>query len=329
MPITAVNIDPQALTLTVIADYTVPVRRLWDAYLDPRQIERFWGPPSYPATFTQHDGFVGGHSKYYMTGPAGDVSRGYWEWLAVEEGHSFEVLDGFSTDAGEPNTDMPSMRMTMEFTETALGSRQTTTTHFSSLDELEKLQAMGMVEGMSAAMGQIDEVLADLTSFASELATQAQRIGATQARISRIVRGSTSQLWQAFTDESLLRRWQTGPDGWTMTACSAGETPGATVASEWRNEATGETFGFIGIVVAASPPQRLVSTERWVSPADPEGKASPESLNELTFTRVEGGTLVSYLITYESAEARDQALATGMTEGMEASFARLEREVLA
>lgn len=328
MPITSVDTDTQALTLTVVADYAAPVRRLWDAYLDPRQIERFWGPPTYPATFTQHDGFVGGLTKYYMTGPSGDVSRGYWEWLAIDDGRSFEVLDGFAGDDGEPNLALPSMRMTMEFAETALGSRQTTTTHFNTLDELEQLQAMGMVEGMSSAMGQIDDVLADLASFAADRATQAQLIGAAQARISRVVRGTVSQLWRAFTDEALLRRWQIGPDGWSMIACEIGTAPGDTVSSEWRNDATGESFGFIGMTVEAVPEQRFVSTERWISPADPTGERSPESLNGLTFTPVTGGTLASYLITYESAEARDQALATGMADGMEASFARLEREVL-
>jgi len=329
MPITSVDSDPQALTITVVADFTAPVRRLWDAYLDPRQIERFWGPPTYPAQFLRHDGFVGGMSKYRMVGPEGDLSCGYWEWTAVDEGKSFEVRDGFATDDGEPNTEMPNMRMTFEFSETALGSRLTTITYFNSLEELESLTAMGMMEGMSSAMGQIDDVLADLASFAFEASTEAQLIGETQARVSRIVRGSVPQLWQAFTDEALLRRWQLGPDGWVMTICEVGSEPGATVHTEWREESTGASFGFIGKVVEAAPKQRLVTTERMVSPEDPEGDSSAETLNELTLTPVEGGTLASYLITYPSAEIREMVLATGMTDGMEASFARLEREVLA
>ncbi|MGO3147879.1 MAG: SRPBCC family protein [Leucobacter sp.] len=60
MPVTAVRQDLEALTMTVVADFSVPVRRLWDAYLDPREIERFWGPPTYPATFPRHDGVPGG-----------------------------------------------------------------------------------------------------------------------------------------------------------------------------------------------------------------------------------------------------------------------------
>ena len=53
MPITSVRKDPEALTMTVVADFAAPLQRLWDAYADPRQLERFWGPPTYPATFTR------------------------------------------------------------------------------------------------------------------------------------------------------------------------------------------------------------------------------------------------------------------------------------
>lgn len=329
MPITSVDTDPQALTLTVVADFTAPVRRLWDAYLDPRQLERFWGPPTYPATFTRHDGFVGGLSNYYMTGPEGDRHYGYWRWTAVDEGHSFEVRDGFASEDGTPNTDMPEGRMVFEFSETALGSRVICTSYHDSLEDLEQLIAMGQIEGMREAMGQMDDVLADLASFAAGNRTEVQLIGETQARVARVVRGSVPQLWQAFTDEALLRRWQLGPDGWEMTVCEVDAVPGTAMHTEWRNLESGESFGFVGVVVEAAPPHRLVTTERMVSPADPEGTESAETLNELTFTPVEGGTLASYLITYPSTEVREMVLATGMADGMEASFTRLENEVFA
>ncbi len=77
MPITSITKDTEALTMTVVADFGVPVRRLWDAYADPRQLERFWGPPTWPATFSRHDMAVGGRSHYLMTGPDGDQSHGY------------------------------------------------------------------------------------------------------------------------------------------------------------------------------------------------------------------------------------------------------------
>ena len=55
MPVTNVTKDPENLTMTVVADFAAPVQRVWDAYTDPRQLEKFWGPPEYPATFTRHD----------------------------------------------------------------------------------------------------------------------------------------------------------------------------------------------------------------------------------------------------------------------------------
>lgn len=328
MPITSVDTDPQALTLTVVADFTAPVRRLWDAYLDPRQVERFWGPPEWPATFTRHDGFVGGLSNYCMTGPDGDRSCGYWKWTAVDEGRSFEVRDGFANEDGEPNTEMPDMRMRFEFAETALGSRLTTVTYFNSLEQLEQLQAMGMMEGMSAAMGQIDDVLADLASFAAGNATEVQLIGENQARVARVVRGTVPQLWRAFTEAELVQRWQLGPDGWSMPVCETASGVGERYRFEWQSDDGQEHFGFVGEVVESAPPHRFVTTERMTRPEDPDGHTSAETLNELTFTPVEGGTLASYLITYPDAATREMILATGMADGMEASFERMEREVL-
>ena len=160
MPITSVTPDADALTLTVIGDYPVPVERLWAAYADPRHLERFWGPETWPATFTRHDMTVGGRSEYHMTGPDGSTSRGWWRFLAVEPERRFEVEDGFSDAEGRPNEQMPSMRMVFTFEPTPTGSRLTSVTHFTSLESMEQLVKMGMREGLTSALGQLDAVLA-------------------------------------------------------------------------------------------------------------------------------------------------------------------------
>ncbi len=329
MPITSVTTDTEAYTLTVVADFTVPVRRLWDAYVDPRQIERFWGPPEYPSTFTRHDAVAGGVSNYIMTGPDGDRSCGYWEWESVDAPHSFAVRDGFANDDGTPNTEFPTVRMEFAFTESALGSRLTTVSRFGSLEALEQLKAMGMEEGMRAAMGQIDAVVEDLRSFAAGRETEVQLLGETQARVSRIIRGSVEQVWQAHVDPSLLQRWQLGPDGWSMPVCEYGAEVGQRLRTEWQNDESGERFGFAGVVVESAAPHRLVTTERMISPQDPEGSGSPETLNEMTLVPIDGGTLLAYVITYPDATVREAVLATGMAEGMETGYQRLEQVVLA
>ena len=160
MPITSVTSDTEALSLTVVGEYPVSVERLWEAWADPRQLERFWGPETWPATFTRHDMKVGGRSEYYMTGPEGGTSRGWWRFLAVEHGRRIEVEDGFSDDEGRPNDAMPTMRMVFTFERTATGSRFTAVTHFPSVEAMQRLVEMGMVEGMRSALGQLDAVLA-------------------------------------------------------------------------------------------------------------------------------------------------------------------------
>lgn len=324
MPITHVSKDPENLTLTVIADFNASLQRVWEAYTDPRQIEKFWGPPTFPATFARHDVFPGGRSAYTMTGPDGSTHGGYWEWIDVKapEGGSvasFEVKDGFSTPDGSPNTEMPDMRMVFHFESTDAGSRVVTTTHFNSAEQLAQLLQMGMEEGLREAMGQIDAVLADLASFAQGIGTQTDILSDTQIRISRIIRGTVEEVFGAHTRPELMTQWLTGPEGWVMTSCDFSTRIGSGYRFEWSRGDGSDAFGFGGDVLECEPPHRLVTTERmW-------GDDGPSSRQEITLTPVDGGTLLSQVMTYPSIEVRDQALESGMTDGMEASYARLER----
>jgi len=156
MPVISVTKDAAKLTLTVVADFPVPQQRLWDAYADPRQLERFWGPPSWPATFTRHDFKVGGRAEYFMTGPNGEKWTGSWKFTEVNPISSFEALDG-DDNADDPNGPAG---MKFAFATTPTGSRMTCVTWFSSLEAMEQTAA-GMEEGFRAAMPQLDALLAE------------------------------------------------------------------------------------------------------------------------------------------------------------------------
>jgi uncharacterized protein YndB with AHSA1/START domain len=318
MPLTSVEKDLDQLTIAIVADFPVPLRRLWDAYLDPRQLERFWGPPTYPAKFFRHDAAVGGRSVYAMTGPEGDVHYGCWEWKSIDPLHSFEVLDWFADAAGNPNTDLPAMHADFVFDETSAGSRLTTTSRFDSLEQMQQLLDMGVLEGTREAMSQIDAVLADLASFARERGTEANILSDTQVRVARLIRGTVGQVWQAHNDAALMKRWLLGPDGWSMPVCEIATNVGDSYRYEWQRDGGDERFGFTGELLESVEPYRAVTTEAMI------GMNFPATLNELTLTAVDGGTLLSLVITYANAEQRDAVLATGMTDGMETSYQRLE-----
>ncbi len=318
MPITSITSDPEALTMTLTGEYPVTVERLWDAWVDPRQLERFWGPPEWPATFTRHDMIEGGRTDYVMTGPDGGTSAGYWIVTAIDPGRSFEVVDGFAGDDGEPNHDLPSMTMRMQFESTGNGSRFTSVTTFPDLASMEQLVEMGMVEGSRAAMGQMDEVLVDLASLAAGHGTESRVLNDTQVRISRIVRGSVEQVWRAHHDAGLMRQWMLGPDGWTLPVCEVAIEVGDSYRYEWAADDGSNRFGFEGDLLESVPPHRAVTTERMI------GMDHSSTLNEMTLTAVESGTLLTLVVTYATSEARDAVLATGMIDGMECSYQRLE-----
>src|SRR5690606_8430146 len=152
------------------------------------------------------------------------------------------------------DTSMPTMVLEFSFEPTETGTRVTTVTRFDSNEDLDRLLQMGMVEGTTAAMEQIDAVV-DAPAPAPGLGLT--RIGSNRARLTRKIRGAPEMVWCAHTEAELLRRWQLGPDGWSMPVCEVTPTVDATNRTEWENDATGERFGFTGTVLEATPPYRL------------------------------------------------------------------------
>ena len=162
MPVTAVRKDPDSLTMTLDAEFDASPDRVWQLWADPRQLERWWGPPTYPATFTKHDLSPGSRIEYHMTGPEGDQPRGFWDVLEVEPPHRLLVRDGFANDDGTPNTEMPTGEMQVTIDEIGDGrTRMSINNVFPSTETMEQLLAMGQEEGMKQAMGQIDAILAE------------------------------------------------------------------------------------------------------------------------------------------------------------------------
>lgn len=161
MTVTAVRKDPQALTMTLEAEFDATPERVWQLWADPRQLERWWGPPTYPATFTAHSLAPGSRVEYHMTGPGGDQPHGYWEVLEVERPTRLVFRDGFANADGTPNNDLlvGLARVRIE----SLGhdrTRMSIESVFPSLEAMEKVIGMGMEEGLTQAVGQIDAILA-------------------------------------------------------------------------------------------------------------------------------------------------------------------------
>ena len=162
MTVTAVRKDPEALTMVLTAEFDALPERVWQLWADPRQLERWWGPPTYPATADSHELRPGGRVAYHMTGPAGDQPRGWWDVLEVEPPHRLVFRDGFANADGTPNTELPVTESRVRIEQIADGrTRMTLESVFPSAEAMDQILAMGAEEGLKEAIGQIDGILAE------------------------------------------------------------------------------------------------------------------------------------------------------------------------
>ncbi|RJK96118.1 SRPBCC family protein [Vallicoccus soli] len=155
MSVVGVAPDREARTLTMTAEYDAPVEQVWRLWADPRLLERWWGPPTYPATVHEHDLRPGGRVVYSMTGPEGDTHYGWWRPGRVDPPTGLELEDGFGDADGTPAEGMPTTRVRVDIADAGGGrTRMTVTSTFPSAEAMDQMLQMGMAEGMREALGQ-------------------------------------------------------------------------------------------------------------------------------------------------------------------------------
>ena len=138
--------------------------------------------------------------------------------------------------------------------------------------------------------------------------------------ITRVVAAPRDLVWKAWTNPAHISQWLLGPPGWTMPVCEMDLRPGGKWRYVWRKD-DGDEMTLSGLVKEVAPPARLVTTERW-------GPEWPETLNTMALTEAAGLTTITLTVLYPSKDARDAALKTGMKEGMDAGFVRLDQLLL-
>ena len=163
MPVTDVTHDLDTRTLVITAEFAAPIERIWQVYADPRPLEQVFGPPGYPATFVEHDLVPGGRAHYYMTSPEGEKYYGWWRVTGVDSPVRFAFEDGFAADDSfAPLDDMPVSQNVYAFepNDSGSGTRAVFTSTYDSAEGLQKVLEMGVVEGATLAINQIDALVA-------------------------------------------------------------------------------------------------------------------------------------------------------------------------
>jgi uncharacterized protein YndB with AHSA1/START domain len=159
MTVVSVEKDFDSLSLTLIAEFDAAIELVWQLWADPRKLERWWGPPTFPATVEQHDLSAGGEVSYFMTGPDGQKSRGWWRVTSVDPPTSLEFTDGYANPDGSPNADTPTTDVQMRLTEYDGGTRMRLRFVFESIEHMEQLERRGAFDVYPQSVGQMDAVL--------------------------------------------------------------------------------------------------------------------------------------------------------------------------
>ena len=160
MSVISVDKDFDSLTLTLVAEFDAPIERVWQLWADPRQLERWWGPPSHPATVERHDLTPGGDVTYFMTGPEGEKHGGWWRVTSADPPKSLEFTDGFADQDGTPVADMATTTVQVELSERDGGTRMVLRSVFNSRDHMEQVVNIGAPEVLRESVGQMDALLA-------------------------------------------------------------------------------------------------------------------------------------------------------------------------
>lgn len=160
MPVTDVTSNLDEATLTMTAEFAAPVERVWQVYADPRELERVWGPPTHPATVVEHELVPGGRVTYFMQGPDGERYHGWWQVTDVEAPHRLEFADGFGDENFAPVEGMPVSHNVYRFEEVDGGTRAVYLATYESRAGLEQVLGMGVIEGATAAINQLDALVA-------------------------------------------------------------------------------------------------------------------------------------------------------------------------
>jgi uncharacterized protein YndB with AHSA1/START domain len=145
-----------------------------------------------------------------------------------------------------------------------------------------------------------------------------------EVQVMRSFKAPRELVYEAMTTPALLQRWMLGPPGWSMPVCEMDVRVGGKYRWRWRDDTEGKEFGFHGEFREVDPPARLVHTE-FYDPGDVGGDMGTGAVITMELTEHAGVTTMTTVMDFGTKEARDAALATGMTDGMEMSYALLDK----
>ena len=225
-------VDKANATLTVTRDFAAPRRLVWDCHTQAELLDRWFAPKPLTARTASHDFREGGHWHFAMIMPDGQEFWSRQDYIEIHPIDGYTALDAFSDETGAVSPTLPQARWTVSFTEDGRLTRVRTLVVYPSAEDLEKVMAMGMEEGLTSTLDRLDELL-DTLGGTSEPA---------KVTISALVRAPAETVWVAWTEPAHITQWNFASPDWCCPSASSDLREGGTYTA--RMEAKAGSFGF-------------------------------------------------------------------------------------
>jgi uncharacterized protein YndB with AHSA1/START domain len=288
----------RAIVVTRLFD--APRNLVFDAFTDPKQVGRWWGPRGFTTTTYEMDVRPGGVWRLVMHGPDG---VDYPNKITYREIAKPERLVYDNGNPGEPGF----FRTTVTFADRGGKTELTMRMVFQSVAEREAVvKRYNAIEGANQTLDRFGEQLSKM----QELIT------------TRIFDAPREVVFRAWTDPERLKRWW-GPKGFTSPVCEVDVRPGGTIRIDMRAP-DGVVYPMTGVFHEIAEPERLVFSN---SALDKNGEPLFEVLNTVTFADEGGKTKLTVRASVSKVKGRAAPHLAGMEEGWSMSLDRLAVEV--
>lgn len=225
-------VDTAKATLTVTRDFAAPRRLVWDCHTQAALLDRWFAPKPLTTRTASMDFREGGHWHFAMVMPDGQEFWSRQDYVEIHPISSYVSLDAFSDESGAVSPDLPQARWTATFTEEGRDTRVQTVVVYPSPEDLEKVMAMGMKEGLTSTLERLDELLEALGGTAEP----------GKVTITALVAAPAETVWAAWTEPVHITQWNFATPDWRCPSARSDLRVGGTYTA--RMEAKDGSFGF-------------------------------------------------------------------------------------
>ncbi|MET3878704.1 SRPBCC domain-containing protein [Chitinophaga sp. OAE865] len=156
------SVNKENKTITVKREFAAALPLVWDAYTKSEILDQWWAPKPWKARTKTMDFREGGSWHYAMVGPEGEEHWALANYKSIEDQKKFMVVDAFTDEAGNPNTNMPQSQWEVSFTGKGDITLVESVITYPDLAQLEATIKMGFKEGLTMGMENLDELLPTL-----------------------------------------------------------------------------------------------------------------------------------------------------------------------